>query len=464
MKRAQVLCIVVALFALVLSSCAPAPAATSSAPAATTAPAVSQPTSVPTTAPAASQPTSAPTAAPAASQPTLAPTVAPVTPVTLELWDYTNPGPSDNWWTQFISSYESQHPGITVNRTGIPEKDYDQKLRTAIASNSQPDIFFIIAGSNVSDFADAKTIQPLDNLVDKSIWSPSLISAFSHQGALYAIPSYPYMLPIWYNVSMFTQYNVQIPKTWDDLLGACKTLRAAGKIPIALGLQERWELLIYYDYIVEQTAGQGALDKAATGQGASFTDKPFVDAATYVKALVDNKCFPAGVGSIDQNGMASQFFNGQAAMMSNGPWTIGMAQSSAPADFKMGVMSFPTLPNNVPGSEKDVVGGIDGFAISANSSHQKEAADFLNAFGKADQSYSETTGQLPSVPGVSPKDPLLAQLATDIQNANTLVVSGDRRVPAALVDDYLNNVAGLGLGQITPEQFGQNMANAVKTK
>ncbi len=437
MKRASVLCFVVfALFALVVSSCTPAPAAPVTAASPTT----------------------------AAPQATSAPTTAQATPITLEVWDYSNPGPSETWWTQFISTYESQHPGITVNRTAIPEKDYDQKLRTAIASNTTPDIFFLIAGSNVSDFASAKTIQPLDNLVDKSIWTPSLISSFTYQGALYAIPMYPYMLPIWYNVSLLNQYNVAVPKTWDDLLGACKTLRAAGKVPVALGLQERWELLIYYDYIVEQTAGQGILDKAATGQGASFTDKPFVDAATYLKQLVDNKCFPDGVGSLDQNAMASQFFNGQAAMMSNGPWTIGMAQSSAPKDFKMGVFPFPTLPNNVSGTEKDVVGGIDGFAISTHSSHAKEAADFLNAFGKANQSYSETTGQLPAVPGVTPKEPLLAQLATEIQNANTLVVSGDRRVPAALVDDYLNNVAGIGLGQITPEQFGQNMANAVNTK
>jgi raffinose/stachyose/melibiose transport system substrate-binding protein len=435
MKRVSVLCFVVfALFALVLAGCAPAAATPTTAPAATSAPANSNPTAAPATA------------------------------VTLEVWDYTNPGPSETWWTQFISDYETQHPGIKINRTGIPEKDYDQKLRTAIASNSEPDVFFIIAGSNVSDFASAKTIQPLDNLVDKSIWTPSLESGFSYQGALYAIPMYPYMLPLWYNISMFNQDNVQVPKTWDDLLGACKTLRAAGKIPIALGLQERWELLIYYDYIVEQLAGPGMLDKAATGQGASFTDKPFVDAAAHLKELVDNKCFPDGVGSLDQNAMASQFFNGQAAMMSNGPWTIGMAQSSAPADFKMGVFSFPTLPNNVPGTEKDVVGGIDGFAISAQSAHPKEAADFLNAFGKADQSYSDTNGQLPSVPGVTPKDPLLAQLATEIQNANILVVSGDRRVPAALVDDYLNNVAAIGLGQITPEQFGQNMADAVNSK
>jgi raffinose/stachyose/melibiose transport system substrate-binding protein len=453
MKRAPVFCLIVlALFALVVSSCAPAPAA-----APTTAPAAPQPTQ----APAAISAPANPTAAPANPSPTAA---APATPVTLEVWDYSNPGPSEDWWAQFIKTYETQHPGTTVSRTAIPEKDYDQKLRTAIASNTEPDIFFLIAGSNVSDFADAKTIQPLDNLVDKSIWTPSLISSFTFQGALYAIPQYPYMLPLWYNTSMFQQNNIAVPKTWDDLLGACKTLRAAGKIPIALGLQERWELLIYYDYIVEQTAGPGMVEKAAAGQGASFTDKPFVDAATDLKQLVDNKCFPDGVGSLDQNAMASQFFNGQAAMMSNGPWTIGMAKSSAPADFKMGVFSFPALPNNVSGTEKDVVGGIDGFAISTHSSHAKEAADFLNAFGKANQSYSDTNGQLPAVPGITPKDPLLAQLATEIQNANILVVSGDRRVPAVLVDDYLNNVAGIGLGQVTPEQFGQNMANAVNTK
>jgi raffinose/stachyose/melibiose transport system substrate-binding protein len=272
------------------------------------------------------------------------------------------------------------------------------------------------------------------------------------------------MLPIWYNVAMLDQNKIQVPKTWDELLGACKTLRSAGKIPIALGLQERWEIMIYYDYLVQQTGGSGLLEKAATGQGASFTDKPFVDAAARLKELVDNKCFPDGVGSLDQNAMAAQFFNGQAAMMINGPWIIGMAQTSAPADFKMGAALFPALPNNVAGTEKDVSGGIDGFVISSSTTHAKEAAEFLNAFGKADQSYSTTNGQLPSVPGVTPKDPLLAQLATYVENANTLVVSGDRRLPAAIVDDYLNNLAGIGLGQVTPEQFGKNMADAVNTK
>src|SRR5262249_33193848 len=161
-----------------------------------------------------------------------------------------------------------------------------------------------------------KTIIPLNNLVDASTWTPSLIKSFSDsQGSFYAVPMYPYVLPFWYNIRMFNQYNIQVPQKWDDLLAACKTLKTAGKIPIALGLTERWELSIYYEYLAAQTAGPGMVAKAAKGQGASFTDQPFVDAAAHVQQLVNSQCFPQGAGSIDQDAMSAQFFTEKAAMV-----------------------------------------------------------------------------------------------------------------------------------------------------
>ena len=39
--------------------------------------------------------------------------------ITLEFWDYTNPGTYEPWWQQFITAYQSSHSGVQINRTPI---------------------------------------------------------------------------------------------------------------------------------------------------------------------------------------------------------------------------------------------------------------------------------------------------------------------------------------------------------
>ena len=63
--------------------------------------------------------------------------------VTLDLWAFNIGGftEASNWDT-ILAAFNEQHPDITVNVTPINYQDGDQKLTSAITSNSGPDIIF----------------------------------------------------------------------------------------------------------------------------------------------------------------------------------------------------------------------------------------------------------------------------------------------------------------------------------
>jgi raffinose/stachyose/melibiose transport system substrate-binding protein len=403
-------------------------------------------------------------AAPATGEPTQeeAPAEQPSEQKTFEFWDYA--GPYIPWMKDFIAKYQSEHPGITIKYTTIPEVDYDEKLRTAMAAGSEPDILFQISGSSLSEYANAGKVIALDSLVDKSLWTPSTLSALTYDGKLYAIPLGPMISPMWYNVKLFKENNIAVPTTWEQLLDTCNAFNKKGITPISFAMLERWEVMVYYDYFQHQLAGPGVMDKAAHGQGASFSDPQFIEAAERLQELFNAKCFPEGTASLDSNQMAASFFNEEAAMIELGTWIIGMAKDQAPEDFEMSSFLFPALPNNISGTEQDVLGGVNSFAISARCKHPEEAAKFLTAFGEANSDFVNASGYLPSVPGVKVDNVLTNQLIGYFENAGTLYIWGDRRLPTAIVDDYLDNLVALAVGEMTPEEFGAKMDAAVQQK
>jgi raffinose/stachyose/melibiose transport system substrate-binding protein len=409
-----------------------------------------------------------PTAAPAATQvpaTTQAPAATP-TPenITLEFWDYTNPGTYEPWWQKFVAAYQSSHPGVHINRTPIDPKDYDAKLNTAFAANSEPDILFVISGAGLNDYAKAGKVVALDKLLDTSIWTPGIMSSLSYNGSAYAVPLGPQPSPFWYNTKLLADHNLQPPQTWAQLLSLCDTLSAANITPLALGGLERWEASMYYQDIVNQVGGPDLMDKAATGKGASFTDAPFVASGKHLLELFDHKCFPADFSGTDFNAMSQTFFNGDAAMELMGPWLVGMAHGLAPAGFTLGAARFPKLPEAIAGTENNLEGGINSLAISARSKHPEAAAQFLAAFGKANQDFITAVDYLPSIPGATVKDPALNQVAGFMTDAKVMYAWADRRLPAVLVEDYLNNLTAMVTKEITPEDFGAKMAAAVAQK
>ena len=91
--------------------------------------------------------------------------------VTLDLWAFNIGGftEASNWDT-ILAAFNEQHPDITVNVTPINYQDGDQKLTSAITSNSGPDIIFEGPERIVGNYAREGLMVDLSDL-----WTESAI-------------------------------------------------------------------------------------------------------------------------------------------------------------------------------------------------------------------------------------------------------------------------------------------------
>ena len=96
--------------------------------------------------------------------------------VEIKIWQPTDKESVENWWTEKIAAWNSEHPEIQVSREAIDRSDsyaYDNKVATAVTSNDLPDILFV-DGPQVSYYAANGIIVPItDYFPDTSDFTPS---------------------------------------------------------------------------------------------------------------------------------------------------------------------------------------------------------------------------------------------------------------------------------------------------
>ena len=69
----------------------------------------------------------------------------------------------------------------------------------------------------------------------KDSFYPACYSAFTYGEAQFALPTRFDSQVFVYKKSVFEQYGLKEPKTWDDLMKICETLKENGVIPFILG-------------------------------------------------------------------------------------------------------------------------------------------------------------------------------------------------------------------------------------
>ncbi|QGQ99044.1 extracellular solute-binding protein [Paenibacillus psychroresistens] len=193
--------------------------------------------------------TSAPeTVAPATPAPeTPAPeTATPVPEVELSGEININLGSTNNaGWNAIAKAYTALHPKVKVNVELKPAEGYADWLRAQLSSD-QP-AADIVNNNVVADliktrFVDLKPYYDQPNAYhNNEIWKDafkdfSTQSVDSITGGIYNINLETVQVAWFYNKSAFVKAGIATPPTtWDELVEACKKLKAAGYIPIGIG-------------------------------------------------------------------------------------------------------------------------------------------------------------------------------------------------------------------------------------
>lgn len=200
---------------------------------------------------------------------------------------------SQNWLnkgskidSELIDAF-TEETGIKVDLQIIPDDQYVNVLKTKMATSEVPDIFMVGAGVGALKFMPDKYFADLSNEEWISRYAQYAKDGTNINGKTMGFMTWG--VDGWgllYNTSLFEKYQMEVPKTYEDLLGVCEVLKSNGITPIYEVGKEAWHWGIWFSQIgpLANKNNKGLYDKLNTNQ-AKFADVPEFE--TYLTQLKD---------------------------------------------------------------------------------------------------------------------------------------------------------------------------------
>jgi len=340
-----------------------------------------------------------------------------------------------SWWVAageadalnaLIGEYQKAHPGKRVNGSGdVSSSEVRAKLDSAIATNP-PDVFQINA-HDIPSWVEMHpgTLSPLDDLFSeseiKAAVLPDVLSQVSVDNQVVAMPVGIHREnSLFFNRAIFSQLKIIPPTTIPELIGACKTVKAAGITPIAMS-NDGWVVRILFNDILQGTMGVDTFHDFITG-ATPVTDSQMTaklkESISTMSEVLTSYVNPDAADS-SWTDAADQVFHGEAAMLLHGDWAKGYFVTLG---WTPGIDFGQT---GGPGASDLFWYGIDAFAAPSAATHADNARDFLSVvLSKEGQvAFSRLKGSTPVRTDVSEQLDRLAQ-TTMIE-----LVNSKRRIP-----------------------------------
>jgi multiple sugar transport system substrate-binding protein len=300
---------------------------------------------------------------------------------------------------QLIPEFERQNPGIKVELQQIPWTAAHEKLLTAFAGGSLPDVFQL-GNTWIPEFTVLHSLEPLEPYVQRS----SLVSLPDYfegvlktnviDSVLYGIPWYVDTRVVFYRKDLLQQAGyASLPKTWGEILKACEAMqkksRANGKkaYPFFLPTNE-WVPAIALGM---QSGGHFLKEDNTKG---NFSGKEFKRAFTLLSRFYQKEYSPSGMQLITN--MYDAFSDGLISMYITGPWNIGeFTRRISPAHQNDWMTApLPSMDSTFPGISLPLGTSL----VMYTKSTKKEAAwkfiEFLSSTKQSIEFY-KITGNLP---------------------------------------------------------------------
>src|SRR5271157_6388858 len=319
-------------------------------------------------------------------------TPAPAGPVTLTFWNaYSATAEEPYVEKTLIPAFEASHPNITVQAVNIPYDQFHQKLLTAIAGGTAPDV----ARLDIiwqPEFANLGALVPLDQTMSdfstyKNAVFPGPLATTFYQGHYYGLPLDTTTRVLIYNKTVLQQAGIaNPPATTDEFLADCAKIKALGPnhYCFADGGMYGWATGPW----VWSFGGDFASPDLSKATG--FINGPDTVAAyTFLKNALDAGYIHPGIkgGGVDTNaGLA----NGSIAMDLDGPWFF----ASFPTQFPNVQIGSALMPAGKAGSIS-VVDGED-IAEFQESKNQAAATEFIRFMLSPEAQFGmASVGQMP---------------------------------------------------------------------
>ena len=294
------------------------------------------------------------------------------TKITLTEEDYFNTPGQTAALALYNKQFQAAHPGVTVKRQYVPFANLNTKLLTQAAGHNLPNLL-AVDNPFVSTMIETGQVIPISGLKGFSTkgYFPAVINEGFSGGKYYSLPvAGANSIALIYNIAMLKAAHVSPPKTWAQLLSAAKALTTPDHFGIALTCEAAEDTTWQWEPFFWSNGGKATFANVAGASG--------VQALNVWKQLIDDKSASKDCLNWSQTPAAStQFIDGKAAMMVNGPWNFPtMNQSKLFYGKQFGIVPVPV---RVPGQHVVVPLGGEDWMISksGDSATQQMAFEYI---------------------------------------------------------------------------------------
>lgn len=276
---------------------------------------------------------------------------------------------------ELIERFKKANPGVEVDLTINGREDHKTAIRNFLKANP-PDVTSWYGGARMHVFSDSGLFEDLTDLWDKENLGDAMASSDGlvrgTDGKVYGVPYSYYQWGIYYRRDVMAEHGIAEPKSWDDLIAACKQLRAAGVEPFAIGTKFLWTAAGWFDYLNLRINGRDFHLKLAAGE-IPYTDPRIKEVFEHWGELVSNDCFLQNHATYDWVEGTAPIIEGTAAMMLIGNFVMGNLGEAGVAD-KMEYVQFPRIKSDMPFYED---APLDTWHIPSGAKNKEDAKRFL---------------------------------------------------------------------------------------
>ncbi len=299
---------------------------------------------------------------------------------------------------KLIPKFEATHPQIRIKVQSIPWTAAHEKLLTAFAGQSTPDICQL-GNTWIPQFQAIDAVLALDSLIAHSeivnknaffegIWNTNVIGK-----KVFGIPWYVDTRLLFYRTDILAQAGFsQPPKTWTEWLEVSRKIR-----DLSTNQQQKYAVffsLILNDWqvpviLIKENGGRLLKDNNCYG---AFDEPATVEALRYYLSFFEDGLAIKNMTEIAN--IYQAFSNGLFSMMITGPWNINAIRKRAPGlDGHWTTAPMPAKKNC-----NSIAGGAS-LVIFKNSPHQKAVWKFIEFLSQPEiqLEFFRLTRDLPAV-------------------------------------------------------------------
>ncbi|WP_341875994.1 ABC transporter substrate-binding protein [Defluviitalea saccharophila] len=363
-------------------------------------------------------------------------------------------------WTPFpekiFEQFNRKYPDIEIEYEQIDREHYSDLLKSRISSGERIDVMGIMP-ADYEEFVLTNVLVDLSDQPFLENYHPKVreaIKSMSLQKREYAVVYRDWVYGIWYNKIIFSKYNLDIPKNYEEFLEVCKILKSKDVAPIVLGGRDDYHARLilsirFFDFLKSHPDWSKNLQYG----NVSWNDEELLDVLKDIENFIKEGYLKENSLELTYHQAFLEFVNGQAAMIIMGDWSTNLIQYDIEKVCDPGV--FP-IPYNKEGEVLEVPGsnGDNLIGIFSGSEKREQAKLFLEYLSskEAAQVYTDITMTVPPIKGINTDNVKYYELWEPLRKAKRIPVQTNL-LDSAKQKSIDRKVKELLMGNITAEEL-----------